>query len=277
MHAYLLIVFIAIANAQATSHRSLRSVSAGDYKSMFTDQSRGSGGCTKLGARPTTSTSFKSFGDATVSIETDGMDCRSVSTVNTCSFDLGQNGVTKITFDFEVSAKCYTRAVSHFIDDASVINWFAFWLDNVTWKRDREVDLIESGQGASNDQYPDKQGGEEGLHINFAGSGISGDKGYNQAWYDNLLTGKSSTSFKSSENGVITVTSDLFDEAGVMVYSKTGQATAGLKSSKGYFFVVDTAVGGAPGCKLTIKNIEMYGTVPDNKCQGFNIIPDTST
>lgn len=173
---------------------------------------------------------------------TAGDDCRTVNTHDKCLFNLGDGGVTQITFDFAVADSCH---------GSDGTEWLAFWMYRDPWQNTVEVDFIESKFGPS-----------EGLNTNFAGTGnqvVIFDAGTSN-W-----TGSITANFSGTGDAVQAMVSN-------SVNSNVGTAT--LAASDGYFFVMDTATGStATDCTITVSNLSAQGNVasssnPDN-CAGL--------
>lgn len=164
-----------------------------------------------------------------------GNDCRTVSTADNCVFSLGEGGVTKISFDFDICESCHNKETG--------IAWFAFWIYSKPWENTLEVDFIESKFGPANN----------GLNTNFAGAPGANQvevfQAGDQTWKGSIVA----TFTCSGANDVdVKVTNS--------VNSNVGTAT--LTGRDGYFFVLDTATGTtATDCVITISNVQIEGAV----------------
>ena len=163
-----------------------------------------------------------------------GTDCRTVSTADKCTFNLGEGGVTQISFDFDICNSCHEAETG--------TAWLAFWIYNKPWVITQEVDFIESKYGPCSG----------GLNTNFAGALEATEVEIfngSEAWTGSI---------------VATFTHSGTNEVDVQVTnsnnSNVGKAT--LTSRDGYFFVLDTAMGTtATDCKITVSNVVITGTV----------------
>jgi len=187
-----------------------------------------------------------------VSITSGGnMLCRTINTANACKFEVGDNGVTGVAFDYSISPQCYDTSQPG--GTAGVTSWLSFWIYSADvpgkyWEASSEVDFIET-----------KWGPGQGLNLNFAGLGT-------QKTVKNIMSGSVSTTFKGTgTNGVqVATTAD----------SGAGVATNTLHLSTGYFFVLDIADNkvqdNAPaGCTVKISNLKISGKVPNGQCSGL--------
>ncbi|TSE05589.1 ricin-type beta-trefoil lectin domain protein [Aquimarina algiphila] len=193
----------------------------------------GSEGCIQKGGICNTDwQSYFSYTEDSISMIA-GTDCRTVSTADKLLFNLGEGGVTKITFDFDVCKSCHEAATG--------TAWLAFWIYNKPWQQTQEVDFIESKYGPST-----------GLNTNFAGA-----SGAHQVEIFN-----DSESWKGSITAVFTNsgTNDVKVEVSNSNNASIGKAT--LTSRNDYFFVLDTAMGTtAKDCTINISNVVITGTV----------------
>lgn len=208
----------------------------------------GSEGCLSQGGNCTTDqpggyngncqTYFSS--DDTSMIMTAGNDCRTVNTGtnNSCTFTVGDDGVTEIKFDFSISDACH---------DTSGTDWLSFWMYSEPWNTSVEVDFIEGCNGPN----------AAGLNSNFAGSGHQVGI-YTQS--EDNWTGTITATFSGTGDNILAEIKN----------SVNGQiARSTLKRSSDYFFVLDTAPTTASGCTVTISNLTMQGTVDSGQCTGL--------
>jgi hypothetical protein len=178
-----------------------------------------------------------------ISITTNKQDCQTMNTHDTCNFKLGDNGIIRIGFEFNVSGSCHTVG-----GDAV---WLAFWVYSNPWKNTTEVDFVESQFGPASG----------GLNSNFAGVGNQVsifDKNDKNSW-----KGSITADFSGTGNSV---------KATVRNSVNSKIATSTLEREDGYFFVLDTAAtnGVTPNaCKITISNLYVDGTVPAGSCIGM--------
>lgn len=169
-----------------------------------------------------------------------GDDCRTVNTGtnNECTFTLGNNGVTEITFDFSISNACH---------DASGTNWLSFWIYSEPWNSNVEVDFIEGCNGPN----------AGGLNSNFAGNGSQVGI-YTKS--DDNWKGTITAKFSGTGNNIV---------ANVTNSVNGRTATSTLQRSSGYFFILDTAPTTASGCSIEISNLKINGTVSSGQCTGL--------
>lgn len=208
----------------------------------------GSEGCLSQGANCTTlepgsyngnCSEYFTFDNTSMTM-TAGNDCRTVNTGtnNSCTFTLGDDGVTEIKFDFSISDACH---------DASGTDWLAFWIYSNPWVNTVEVDFIEGCNGPN----------AGGLNSNFAGVGTQiGIYTQSQENWSGTIT---ATFSGTGDNITANVTNSVNGET----------ATSTLTRSSGYFFVLDTAPTTANGCTVTISNLTMQGSVPSGQCTGL--------
>lgn len=174
-----------------------------------------------------------------------GDDCRTVNTHDACKFTLGDNGLTQISFDFDVSGSCH---------GADGTEWLAFWMYRDPWANTAEVDFIES-----------KYGPGTGLNTNFAGVGnqvIIFDGSTSKPW-----SGSVTAKFSGSGTAV---------SVSVSNSNNSNVGTTTLTQSEGYYFVMDTATGStATDCKIKVSNLKVKGTVttPTTNCVGLIVNP----
>lgn len=174
---------------------------------------------------------------------TAGDDCHTVNSHDDCTFDIGDNGVTQVDFDFTVTDACHQT-----IDTTE---WLSFWIYSDPWNSTVEADFIESLNGP---------GGKNGaLNANFAGNGQQVIIFPNSAknWQGHITT-----KFSGSGSSVNATTTN---SANDQVASST------LIRDSGYFFVMDTALGsgGNTACSFTVTNLRIQGTVPAGQCTGL--------
>ena len=188
--------------------------------------------------------------------------CRTVNTENTCSFLVGDGGVTQITFDFKVSSECNDVDCTDPNDISCKTEWLAFWMFNTPWQSESEVDFIESRFGHST-----------GLNTNFAGhpnQGVVCEPNIIEGWRGSITAEFSGA---GSEVQVSVRNSDPTNcNTGI-----TGTGT--ITTPCGYFLVMDTAGGSRNSdCKIEVSNLAVQGTIvpsirPDygENCPGLTV------
>jgi len=190
----------------------------------------GTVGCIQSGGKCNTDAqSYFSHTDTSMTMIV-GDDCRTVSTADSSVFSLGDGGVTKISFDFDISDNC------HAPDTGTA--WLAFWIYSKPWANTLEVDFIESKKGPSN-----------GLNTNFAGAPNT-----NQVQiFDVKASWKGSVAATFTTNGTgiaVEVTNS----------NNSNIGTATLSGKDDFFFVMDTATGStAEGGTFTVSNLAIEG------------------
>lgn len=201
--------------------------------------------------------SFFVFDETSMTI-TAGTDCRTVQTRSnsSCVFKLGDDGVTQISFDFDISNECHTATGScSSIQNGTVSPWLSFWMYSKNgqnpYERSAEVDFIETNFGPGC-----------GLNTNFGGLGtqqVIYPADPNTHW-----TGTITASFSGSGTSVKTTITN-------SVNSNVASTT--LSRDFSYFFVLNTSVAAATtlGCTVTISNLKMEGTVPSGMCTGIPV------
>lgn len=173
---------------------------------------------------------------------TAGSDCHTVNSHDACTFDIGDNGVTQVDFDFTVTDECHLTV--------DTTEWLSFWIYRNPWNSTVEADFIESLNGP---------GGKNGaLNANFAGNGqqVIIFSNANPNW-----SGHITTKFSGSGSNVLATTTNSHN---------ADVASSTLIEDSGYFFVMDTALGsgGNTQCSFTVSNLKLQGTVPAGQCQG---------
>mmetsp|Transcript_745 Transcript_745/g.1188 ORF Transcript_745/g.1188 Transcript_745/m.1188 type:complete len:245 (+) Transcript_745:17-751(+) len=163
--------------------------------------------------------------------------CHTVNTFDTCRFDIGEGGVTRIKFDYEVTDGCY---------DKSLPILGGFWMyaldQNLMRSNFSELDLIRTNVSS--------------LEIAFPTLNTTRVPGTNKN------SGTSITTFNGTHD--------------VSEIGKT-EVSGSLDLKKGYAFVLNTAGTSSTGvipegsgdCYITIKNLKLTGTVPPNNCAAF--------
>lgn len=190
----------------------------------------------------TNASSYFQYDDTSMTI-TAGNDCRTVNTGtnNTCKFTIGDNGVTQISFDFEVSGPCH---------DANIgTDWFAFWIYSNPWNKHVEADFIEGCNGPA----------RGGLNTNFAGS--STQQYIFQESDPGPWKGSITASFSGSGDAVTIQVKNTVRPNAI--------AGTTLQRDTGYVFVLNTTPTLASGCTVQISNLKMEGTVPAGSCAGL--------
>ena len=172
-----------------------------------------------------------------------GNDCHTINSHDDCLFDIGDNGVTQVDFDFTVTDACHQT-----IDTTE---WLSFWIYSDPWNSTVEADFMESLNGP---------GGRNGaLNANFAGNGQQVIIFPNSApnWQGHITT-----KFSGSGGSVSATTTN---SANSQVASST------LIRDSGYFFVMDTALGsgGNTACSFPIANLKIKCTVPAGQSAGL--------
>lgn len=222
------IAFSDAAKAQESSEK--------DFGQLFTRSPRKKFGSRACETRPPykRNKKWKSFftHDSTSMSITAGNDCRTLNTGsnNGCVFTVGDNGITQITFDFDISDACHTAAVT---------DWLAFWIYSQPWEQRAEVDFVES-----------KYGPGSGLNVNFAGVGrqqIIFPGGTSPTW-----KGSVTVNFSGSGSAVNVRVSNSVN---------SNVATSTLTRDSGYFFVFNTTATTESGCSITISNVKAKGSV----------------
>ena len=173
---------------------------------------------------------------------TAGPDCHTVNSHEACTFDIGDNGVTQVDFDFTVTDECHLTV--------DTTEWLSFWIFRNPWNSTVEADFIESLNGP---------GGKNGaLNANFAGNGqqVIIFHNDNPNW-----SGHITTKLSGSGSSVLATTTNSHN---------SDVAMSTLIEDSGYFFVMDTALGsgGNTQCSFTVSNLKLQGTVPAGQCQG---------
>lgn len=174
---------------------------------------------------------------------TAGSDCHTIDSHQDCTFDIGDNGVTQVDFDFTVTDQCHLTV--------DTTEWLSFWIFRNPWNSMVEADFIESLNGP---------GGKNGaLNANFAGNGDQVIIFPNSApnWQGHITT-----KFSGSGTSVQAMTTN---SANDQVASST------LIKDSGYFLVMDTALGsgGNTQCSFTVSNVKLQGKVPTGQCTGL--------
>lgn len=197
---------------------------------------------------------YFSYNDTSMTISA-GNDCRQVysGASNGCILNLGDTGITEISFDFSISNECHQSPAS--------MDWFAFFLTSMPWAAGQEVDFIESKFGGTNYRTNNTN---YGLNTNFGG------KGQQLTIFDSSFDGKWEGTVKATFSGS-------GDQVKVVITNSanTGQATWTLQESENYTFVFNTTQTVIPGCSITISNISATGTLPNNRgsdnCVGIGL------
>lgn len=182
---------------------------------------------------------------------TAGNDCRQVYSGgrNGCVFDVGDNGLTEISFDFDISGSCHLPP--------ETVDWFSFFISSVPWTQHSEVDFIESKFGGN---APGNQ--NNGLNTNFGGIGTQVP----------IFNGPNTGPWK----GTVTATfSGTGDNVSVSVSNSvnTNVARSTLSTDTKYVFILNTTQTTATNCTVTISNVRTKGTVDlaSNNCVGLQI------
>lgn len=191
--------------------------------------------------------SYFSYDSSSITI-TAGNDCRQLNTGTNagCVFDIGDNGLTEISFDFEISEACHNSVAS--------TDWLAFWMCSAPWVRTAEVDFIESVHGPANG----------GLNSNFGGLG-------NQ---QHIFLSSDTAAWKGSIRATF---SGSGNEVQVSVHNSinTNVASSTLSQDSNYIFVFNTTQTTESGCTMTISNVRAKGTLTGgtqaNNCTGITI------
>lgn len=226
------------------------SASSTSWTQLFTGSpcgQYGTVGCTQQPSHPTCNSNWNSYTEVNENsiTMTAGNDCRTINTHDTCQMKLGDNGVTMITFDFEVADSCH---------DSDGTEWLAFWIYSEPWNNQVEVDFIESkfGQGA-------------GLNTNFAGMGK-----------EIIIFDSSTNPWKGSITAKFSGSGDAVNvHVSNSVNSNVGTTT--LTRDSGYFFVMDTATGSsASNCTITVSNLKVFAQTPPpaGQCAGLINVAD---
>ena len=171
-------------------------------------------------------------------------ECHTVNTADTCVFDVGDDGIRAIRFDYEVDPQCYGESKA----DAT---WLAFWIYTQNepghWNSKSEVDMIESVNGRH--RY---------LNMNFSGNGT-------QVAIDEDASQRGSIEVKFRGQGYNGVTVETRETT-----KTTKVATSTLQQNRDYFFVLDTASRGSRQCHVTISNLRIEGKAhADKPCRGL--------
>jgi len=213
--------------------------------------------------------------------------CLSASTYDTCKFNIGEGGVTKISFEYEIDPSCGTQDNNHKYD------WAAFWLYSVNtpgstvariesepdfgWDGAAEVDLVEGSMdrglpwatnfdGIQNQKsLPDRSGQ---VLATFSGSASKTHLRTAPPEADDPVCNGIHASYCAGPHAVSPVNCQpkSCSDVSVSVHRKGTNGVSSdavrqgnLQSSKEYFFAMSSQTGGLDTCKLTIKNLKMEG------------------
>lgn len=236
--------FIGINTEEAENTNSANVETTATFPQLFTGSicgRYGTAGCIEKGK--TCNANWHSYFTTTsTSITmTAGNDCRTVNTHDACRFTVGDNGLTQISFDFNVSNACH---------GTSGTEWLAFWMYRDPWQATAEVDFIESEFGPGT-----------GLNSNFSGTGKQ------VVIFDGSTSAPWSGSITATFSGTGTAVS-----ARVTNSHNSNVATTILVQSDGYYFVMDTATGSnSNSCTINVSNLKVKGTIstPSSNCIGL--------